>query len=558
MKNLIPSPRIAAALVAAFVSAQSIHAAPATWNNAAGGNWSVGSNWNPSGVPGTAADLTFGNTGAGSFNTNDITGSTNNSLIYDWSNGSQQTTVIPAGKTLTINGSGAAGTALLLEGSAAAAPAAGTLAPAAINGGGNLVLSGLGDFVVHLGQGTAGAHLATLDLSGLNSLTANIGRLLVGQANAGATVNRPSGILILAATNTITCAGASPQVMVQDSGSNANGTLESILTFGQVNFLNGDTMRLGGQKGNSRINFNAAFSTPSLKIRNADGVSPCAVVDFGYNGAANTGNSTVTTGDFSLGKVDISTALMHISQGNIGGTGGATTVLTLGAGTLAVGTLEIGYGNSTLAQGGTGVSLGTLNVNNSGLFASGALVQVSTVIDLGRNNGGNAVCTGNISINGGELDANAITVFSNTVNSVGNITLVSATPSSKLVLTNTAGSLSIPISSFNMQDASLTIPALNGGATMAVKTLSLGGSGNTINISSIPPIGSYPADFTLINYVGGYTAGNLTPVLGTLPSGGYSGSIVDTGGGVIKLHLTAGPVSTWECFGRAQRITTGT
>ena len=169
---------------------------------------------------------------------------------------------------------------------------------------------------------------------------------------------------------------------------------------------------------------------------------------------------------------------------------------------------------------------------------------MSSVIDLGRNNGGNAVCTGNININGGEVDANTITVFSNSVNCVGNITLVSASPiASKLVLTNTAGSLSIPISTFSMQDATLNIPALNGGATIAVKTLSLGGSGNTINISSIPPVGSYPVDFTLINYTGGYIAGSLTPTLGTLPSGGYSGSIVDAGGGVIKLHLTAGPVA---------------
>src|SRR6185295_5515507 len=111
---------------------------------------------------------------------NDITGETINSLSYDWNNGLQQTTVINPGKTLTVNGSGAAGTALLLAGSAAAAPAATTLAPAAITGaGGNLVLNGAGDIVVRLGQGTAGTHMATMDMSGLDSLTATVGRLLV-------------------------------------------------------------------------------------------------------------------------------------------------------------------------------------------------------------------------------------------------------------------------------------------------------------------------------------------------------------------------------------------
>src|SRR3954452_13798055 len=108
--------KIVAAFAAALFSIQTLQAAPATWNNGAGGNWSVGANWNPSGVPGTTADLIFGNTGAGFPNTNDVTSLTNNSLTYDWNNGSQQTTVIDPGKTLTINGSGAAGSALLLAG----------------------------------------------------------------------------------------------------------------------------------------------------------------------------------------------------------------------------------------------------------------------------------------------------------------------------------------------------------------------------------------------------------------------------------------------------------
>src|ERR1022692_565066 len=394
----------ALALATVFALTQLAGAAP-TWNNAAGGNWSVGSNWSPSGVPGTASDVIFGNTGAGSPNTNDVSSLTNNSLTYDWNNQAQQTTVIPSGHTLTINSAGAANSFVLLAGSAAAAPAAGTLAPAAINGGGNLVLSGLGDFVVHLGQGTAGAHMATLDLSGLNSLTANIGRLLVGQANAGATVNRPSGTLILAATNTITCSGASPQVMVEDGGSNANGGTVSLLTLGQVNFLNADTWRLGGQKGNGNVNF-GSFSTPSLKIRNADGASPCTVIDVGYNAAASTGNSTVAVADFSAGTVDILSTLVHVSNGPIGtGVGLCTGTLTLGAGTVNASTLEIGFGNAT---GASGATIGTLNVNNSGLFPAGALVQVPTLLRLARTNGGSATVTGTLSLNGGRVEANTI------------------------------------------------------------------------------------------------------------------------------------------------------
>jgi fibronectin-binding autotransporter adhesin len=522
------------ALAATFALTQLAGAAP-TWNNAAGGNWSVPGNWSPSGAPVAASDVIFGNTGSGSPNTDDLTPNSIDSLIYDWSSGLQQTTVINTGTTLTVNSSLAAGSALLLEGSASAAPSSGTLAPAAINGGGNLVLNGAGDLVVHIGNATAGAHMATLDLSGLQNFTATIGRLLVGQANAGAAVNRPSGTLILAATNTITLNGASPQVILQDSGSNANGGTASVLDFGQVTFLNGDTMRLGGQKGNATLGF-APFSNPSLKIRNANGTSPCTVIDFGYNAATSTGNSTSVTADFTAGTVDILANLMHIPQGPIGtGTGGATATVGFAEGTLNVSDLEIGWGNAT---GASGATTGTLLVNNNG--GAGALVVAPTLLRLARTNGGAATVTGTLNITGGTVEANTIT----SGGGVSVIELNSSSPNSKLIVTNTIGTLAAPIGTFAMADSVLTIPALNGGAVVAVKTLTIGGAANTINVSSVPPIGSYPADFTLINYQNGYVGGTGPLSLGTVPaaSPSYAASLVDAGGGVIKLHLTAGPV----------------
>ena len=523
------------ALVTVLALTQLAGAAP-TWNNAAGGNWSVAGNWSPSGVPGTASDVIFGNTGSGFPNTNNISSETINSLTYDWSNGSQQTTVIPSGQTLTVNSSVAANSALLLEGSAAAAPTTTTFTPCAINGGGSLVLSGLGDIVIHEGTTSGGAaanHMATLDLSGLNSFTATIGRLLIGQANGGVTVNRPSGTLILAATNTITCTGTSPQVMVQDGGSNANGSTPSVLTFGQVNFLNADTLRWGGQKGNGTVNF-GAFSLPSLKVRNADGVSPCTVIDVGYNAAASTGNSTVALADFSAGTIDLLANLVNVPQGPIGtgvGTSGGT--LTLGAGTFNVNDFEIGWGNAT---GASGTTTGTVNVNNNNLFPAGALIQVPTLLRLARTNGGSATVTGTLNITGG-------TVQANTIVSGGGVSAINVNANSTLTISNTAGTLAFPIGTLSLADATLNIPALNGGAVVAVKTLTVGGSANTINISSIPPIASYPATFTLINYQNGYTAGTGPLSRGTLPPGGYIGSLVDVGGGVIQLRLTAGPVA---------------
>lgn len=523
------------ALATMLALTQLAGAAP-TWNNAAGGNWSVAGNWSPSGVPGTASDVIFGNVGAGSPNTDDVSAETINSLTYNQTTGTAHTTVINPGQTLTINGSGAAGTALLNVG---AANTTGLLVPVFIQGaGGTLTLNGAGDLDVRQGGTAGGSQMATLDLSGLDTFNATIGRLLVAQSPNN-TINRLSGTLILAKTNTITLTGASPQVMVQDPNSNANGSLYSALTFGQVNYLNADTLRLGGQKGNANINFNGAFSSPSLTIRNADGVSPCTVIDFGYNAAVSTGNNTVAVADFSLGTVNILANLVHVPQGPIGtSTGTATGTLTLGAGTLNVSDLEIGWGNATAASG---VTTGTLNVNNNGLFPAGALVQVPTLLRLARTNGGSAVVTGTLNINGGTVQANSIV----SGGGVSIINLNSFTPSSTLTISNTAGTLAFPIGTFSMSDATLNIPALNGGGVVAVKTLTVGGSGNTINISSIPPIGSYPATFTLINYQNGYVGGTGPLALGTFPSASpaYSGTLVDAGGDVIQLQLTAGPVA---------------
>src|SRR5258706_1416919 len=506
---LLPKPLMLAIVAIMLAMTQLAGAATITWANPAGGNWSVGANWS-GGVPGSADSVLFGNAGAGVPNTNDISSETINSLSYDWNNQLQQTTFIPSGQTLTVNSSGAANSFVLLEGSAAAAPTTTTFTRCAIPGGGNLVLSGRGDIGVHEGTSAGGAaanHMATLDLSGLPNFTANVGRLLIGQANGRAVVNRPSGTLILARTNTITLSvtgSANPAVVVQDGGSNANGSTPSVLTFGQVNFLYGDVMRFGGQKGNGTVNFNGALSSPSLKIRNTDGVSRASVIDIGWHYTINagSGNNTVAIADFSLGTVDLMADTANLAQGNIGGSGFAgtcTATLTVSAGTFDVNTLRIGFGHATNVNG---IATGTLNVNSNGLFgAAAALLKVNNTMTLALTNPGSvSLITGTLNLNGGKVQANSIAAGG------GNST-INVNAGGTLIVSNTAGSLGLPIRNFSLSDGTLTIPALNGGGVVAVSNLTVGGSANIINISSVPPIGSYPATFNLINYLNGYTAG---------------------------------------------------
>jgi autotransporter-associated beta strand protein len=374
--------------------------------------------------------------------------------------------------------------------------------------------------------------MATLDLSGLDTFNASVGRLLVGQANPGESVNRPSGTLILAKTNIITLTGGSPQVMIQDSGQNANGGTASVLTFGQATHLNADVMRLGGQKGNANLNFNGLFTSPSLVIRNADGASRTSIIDFGYNGAVNSGNNTVLVADFSAGTLDLMANLVNLAQGNPGpSAGNCNSTLTIGAGTFDVNTLEIGYGNATGANGAVSA---IFNVNNNFITSTGAIVVVNTTLRLARTNGGTGTIAGTLNLNGGTVVANSIVAG-------GGVSAINVNANGKLVVLNSAGTLTAPIRVFSMSDGVLNVPASNGGASVAVSNLTVGGSQNLINITAAPPIASYPATFPLITYQSG-AGGNFA--LGFLPqaSPAYAGTIVDVGGGVVSLRLTAGPV----------------
>ncbi|HYG22451.1 MAG TPA: autotransporter-associated beta strand repeat-containing protein [Verrucomicrobiae bacterium] len=528
MKHSQLSFRIIAALLVVWLAIPPLNAATTTWN-AAGGNWSANANWDTLLAPEPPDDVRLMNIGTGTPNVVD-TARTVNSLLYGQDNQETHTTTIDAGEILSVN-RGNAGDVLYV-GSTSAAITSGTLTPVTIEGTGTLSLSGSGDLVVRQGHSTAGAHRATLDLSNLDNFNAAIGRLLVGQATAGAAVNRPTGTLILARTNHITLSGGSPQVMVQDSGSNANGGTASVLTFGQETILNGDVMRLGGQKGNANLNFNAAFTAPSLKIRNADGESRSSIIDFGYNGAANSGNNTVCIADFSAGTIDIAADLINIAIGNPGPSSGTCSgTLTFGAGIVDANTMEIGFGIATGANGGV---TAVVNVDNNFVFPQAARLVVNNTLRLARTNGGTGAVNGTLNINGGVAAANAIVAG-------GGNSVINVNPGGTLVVSNTAGSLTTPIRTMSVSDATLELPASNGGAAVAVQNFNAGGSQNVINVLAVPPIASYPATFTLIAYQSG-VSGNF--VLGTLPaaSPAYSGVLLDAGNGLVTLQLNSGPV----------------
>jgi fibronectin-binding autotransporter adhesin len=535
--------------IVACLAIPALHAGPVSWNNAAGGKWSVGANWlngtGTGGIPGPADDVSFLNIGAGTPTTNDVN-VTINSLTYQQGDGLTQTTTINAGVTLQIT-DGSAPEVLFVGSTTNGTISATTQTPVVINGPGTLNVNGNGTGALLVSQGwtaAAGTHMATLDLSGLSTFTASVGYLYVGQENNGQTINgvslnRPSGTLLLAQTNNIVANGpTAPQVMIQDSPVNANGGTVSLLELGQVTSLWADQMRLGGQKGNGTVEFNPVFVNPTLNLRNTDGASPITLMVVGDNSFVSSGNSTVGLVDLSLGSVDALATTVYVARGNPGtGTGTCTGTLAIGAGLFDVTTtMIVGYQIST---GANGAATGTVNLfsNNVsyGSLPTGGTLEVGGTLTLAKTNaGGTGAVVGTINVTGG-------TLMANTIVSGGGNSSINLNPGSTLTITNNAGTLAAPITTFGAGGAILNLPAANAGATLVASNI-ITGTANTINITAVPPVSSYPQIFTLINYQTG-DAGGGNFFLGTLPSSSpsYQGTIQDTGNGVVTLKLTAGP-----------------
>ncbi|HEX3718178.1 MAG TPA: autotransporter-associated beta strand repeat-containing protein [Verrucomicrobiae bacterium] len=520
-----------------FLAATAVHSAPISWNSPSGGNWSVGANWSGGVIPGAADDVSFLDLGAGTTNTVD-TAFTIDSLTYDQDDNLTDTTTINQGVTLQITDTGTGN--VLYVGSTNTSVGASTQTPVTITGAGTLSLNGSGGFVVRQGFSGAGTHMATLDLSGLNSLNATVGQLLIGQAPAGNAVNRPSGTLLLAKTNNIVLNSATaPQLVVQDSGQNANGATVSLLELGQVTDIYADQMRLGGQKGNGTVEFNSSFTAPTAVLRNTDGASPCTLIACGDNSFANSGNNTVSIVDFSLGSVDALVNTVYVARGNPGPSlGTCAGTLNISAGNFAVNTtMIVGYQIATAASGAV---TGLVNVGNSGAFSYGGTLSVAGTLVLAQTNASTSLAPGAVS---GTLNSVGGTINANTIVAGGGASILTLGPGitpTTLTITNTAGTLAFPISSLTTGGTTFNLPASNAGATMVVSNLTAP-SPNTINVTAIPPIATYPATFTLISYKTGDFGGSFN--LGTLPSASpsYQGTIQDTGNGTVSLVLSTGP-----------------
>jgi autotransporter-associated beta strand protein len=382
-----------------------------------------------------------------------------------------QTTLIPAGNTLTLGGLGASATTLAVGDVPSQGPSsyrialgfpwAGYTNYTPMTGGGNLVVNDSAGLV-----SVAGGFKTTLDISGLSNFTANVGQIWVGASRDNNTTTS-SGVdsLFLARTNSLTTTAnlSAPGILL---AANPGRTTAGVVLLGQANSVNTDGLVVGGRRANSGnlFAFAGAYSnTPAMgrfTLRGSAGnnaVSVLSVGDLsaepdGYNAYPYGGTST-STADFSGGVVDILADSIYIGRSTPSTTTNnnlstATGVLIVENGTVTA--TNVYLANKATATNNTAAS-GTL------VLRSNATMTVVKDLSLCYRTNGSTFMNGQLYVSNSAV-----------LNVGGNISC-----------TNTVGSTTPP----GINLAGNAVINMTGGGTVNVPTLT--GAGYLTNASSI-------------------------------------------------------------------------
>jgi autotransporter-associated beta strand protein len=493
-----------------------------TWSGGGGDdNWSTAGNWDI-GAPGETSTVFFTPVDAApdQFTPNNIVESsrTIDSLFY-WTTNSWQTTLIPAGSTLSVTGSvtiplraGFTTNWVLFCGKDFQdAP---TTANAAIQGAGSLVVS---NTTALMSVRCYGGY-ATLDMSGLNYFEASVKQLTVGAEGwtQAALQNRPAGILYLAKTNllrgfstTTTPAGSGMPLAVGENVANAGP--RSFVYLGVSNVMLADFgMVIGGARSLATMQFNPTNEVPGTAFfRNLAGTGRQSEWRIGDDNTSSTGTSSDGVVDFTGGTVDARVDLIYVGRGlPANNVGAGTGTLSIGNGLVDVNTLRVGYmRTSGGAASGTVTTIGGATLTN--LIVNNDLVMG---FDIGANNavgtlniGSSVIVKGNIIGGGGSgntinLSDGALSVGGR----LGNIGGVNDQPLDTINLIS--GTLTLNLGIGNPITPMCNVSNLNIGSV----TLNLQGSGLS---PGVVPLIKYYSSGTLQ----GITLGSLPPqVTGSL------------------------------------------
>jgi hypothetical protein len=499
-------------------------------------NWSTAANWT-GGTPGPGNSATFASLGGTTtLVTNNIvsTNVTIAQLNYSTNNNGYHTTLIADGVTLTVtNNSTAIGAAMQVGfDNSFNKPVTNTITGA--NGTllllGNPAGSGQANqlnFQVRQSATPAAPDQTVLDMSGLGTLVATVGKFYVAQGGTGTGQGGVSGRVNMARTNIVTLLRPNAgQFEVGDSSGGATTLAGSTLNLGITNAFFVDTARFGKQKAtNNLVRFNPAFTSanPAAFFRGTNGlasrVTTWTIGDADTDTTVPINSSAVM--NFSGGRLDALVTMMIVGRNSTtaADTGFAQGTLTTSAGTLDVNTLQIGVQRSTSIA----TAAGTVNVN-------GTATLVSTNIVLAQAfTGANAsLVTGNLNITNGTVRAN--------IAAGGGVSTVNVNAGT-LAVTANAGTPTARLTVLNLTGASLHLNADGNATTAPVNATAVSAAGTTITIDSIANVAG-PHTIHLLSYTGSDPFAGLS--LAPLPPG-YSGSLVDNSGS-IDLNVTVAAV----------------
>jgi autotransporter-associated beta strand protein len=452
--------------------------------------------------------LQFGSTAAGT-NTGTLTLNGVNAafggLTQLGNNATGSTINVPSGQTLTINGD------IVLGNATTSATTKLT-----ITGGGGMVVNSTN--VLQVGAATTGVgQTSTLDLTGLSSLTVNMGTtgtVRVNQPNATnnaaniSTLNLPTpAVAAGTAVTTITAANLN---VGDNNGNNAGANQVNTLRLGTgLTTLNVNTVNLGtGNRDWGQLIFAAGNGT--VILRAADGVGRANVNV--ATGGANTGTAMGTGVNGTIFDVTAHSADLLIGTLNVGNqtriTANANYAFSFDTGTLNATTVTVGYDTASAATATANTLTSTLTIGGGTATIGAGAVTMGNVTDT---NTGTATKTisGNFNVTGGTL-----TIGTNGTYSIrmGN---------------NTGGTNTIVSDSFSISGGSVTLAGPIVSATQGTRTTAnLSITGGTLNMSGQNIGGATSAtNLTAITFSGGTLRNAGTVFLPLTQSG--STSILD-------------------------------
>jgi autotransporter-associated beta strand protein len=289
----------------------------------------------------------------------------------------------------------------------------GALTNMAVTGsGGTLVFTGPGNFEVGPGGTVAASHRAVVSLAGIANLSYTVpdGIFRVGlkgsSSQSGAT---GTSSLTLATANTI----VSGTLGLGDiNGNNDGGGAQ--LFLGQTNVLNVGSVAMSSSRADSLLQFAPGATSPTLVVRGTDGSGPMGTWLVGSVGQLNSASRKAFTAtvDLSSGATDAAVNSLVIGQANSISTGRGGSMLsrfTMGAGTLATGSITVGriLGSGTNGVAGAFSGLGTLSIANPAALVTATNVYVAENTFTGTGSATKTV-SGTIALSAGMLRAGTI------------------------------------------------------------------------------------------------------------------------------------------------------